>query len=74
MKQKKLKTMIRNYNLDTIKFENLDEIENFLRKPRILKFDVIGVKKFILVSMEEIAFVRNLTHTKKVTMPSWIHK
>lgn len=66
--------MIRNYNLDTIKFENLDEIENFLRKPRILKFDVIGVKKFILVSMEEIAFVRNLTHTKKVTMPSWIHK
>lgn len=66
--------MIRNYNLDTIKFENLDEIENFLRKPRILKFDVIVVKKFILVSMEEIAFVRNLTHTKKVTMPSWIHK
>lgn len=38
--------MIRNYNLDTIKFENLDEIENFLRKLRILKFDVIGVKKF----------------------------
>lgn len=38
--------MIRNYNLDTIKFENLDEIENFLRKSRILKFNAIGVKKF----------------------------